>query len=82
MALSELQDWIMRDLAARGGKIQAVPARAGVRIEDIEAALGGLQRRQYVSVLGPPNQNSDLGKDVDELLLLPNGVAYLRTLRR
>jgi len=81
MALSELQDWIMRELAKKGGTIGSMPVRAGVTVEDMEQAIDGLRRHQYLEVIGPPNQNSDLGKDVDELRLLPYGVAHLRTMR-
>jgi hypothetical protein len=81
MPLSELQNWIIRDLGVRGGKIQGIPTRAGVGADDIEEAIEGLQRRKYVSVIGPPNQNSAVGQDIDELLLLPSGANYLRSAR-
>ena len=81
MPLSELQNWIIRDLGVRGGKIQGIPPRAGVGADDIEGAIEGLQRRKYVSVIGPPNQNSAVGQDIDELLLLPSGANYLRSAR-
>jgi hypothetical protein len=82
MALTELQDWIMRELEARNGMIDGMPARAGVAVDAMEQAIDGLSRLKYVSVVGPPNQNSDLGMDVDELRLMPYGVGYLRTRRR
>lgn len=78
MPLSELQHWIIRDLGARGGKIEGAPTRAGVSADDIEEAIGALQHRKYLSVIGPPNQNSAVGKDIDELLLLPFGASYLQ----
>jgi hypothetical protein len=81
MALSDLQDWIMRELAVNRGTIDGMPARDGVSIADMEAAIDGLRERRFLEVIGPPNQNSDLGKDVDELRLLPNGAAQLRNLR-
>jgi hypothetical protein len=81
MALSELQDWIMQELRDKRGMIEGLPTRSGFTSADMEQAIDGLVRRQYVSVVGPPNQNSDLGKDVDELHLRPYGSDYLRTLR-
>lgn len=81
MALSELQDWIMRELAMKGGTIESMPVRVSVAVEDMEQAIDGLRRRRYLEVIGPPNQNSDLGKDVDALRVLPYGVAHLRTMR-
>ncbi|RSU68155.1 hypothetical protein BRX37_25015 [Sphingomonas sp. S-NIH.Pt3_0716] len=81
MALSELQEWIMRELRERRGLIEGLPNRPGSTSADMEQAIDGLVRRRYVSVSGPPNQNSDLGKDVDELHLEPYGSGYLRTLR-
>jgi hypothetical protein len=81
MGLSELQDWIIRDLDARGGKIDGAPTRVGVSADKIEEAIEGLQRRKYVSVIGPPNQNSTVGQDIDELQLLPSGVSYLQSAR-
>lgn len=81
MALSELQNWIMRELAAKGGTIESMPERPGVTVEDMAQAIDVLRQRRYLEVIGPPNQNSDLGKDVNELRLLPYGVGYLRTLR-
>jgi hypothetical protein len=81
MALSELQDWIIRDVGARGGKIDGAPTRAGVSADDIEEAIEALQRRKYLSVIGPPNQNSAVGKDIDELQLLPLGASYLQSAR-
>jgi hypothetical protein len=81
MALSELQDWIIRDLGARGGKIDGAPTRAGVSADDIDEAIEGLQRLKYVSVIGPPNQNSAVGKDINELQLLPFGASYLQSAR-
>lgn len=82
MALSELQDWIMRELAARQGFIDALPVRDDVTTEEMEQAIGALSRRRYVEVVGPPNQNSDLGMDVDEVRLMPFGADYVRTQRR
>lgn len=82
MALTELQDWIMRELAGRNGLIEGMPARAGVSVDDMEQAVDGLSKRKFVSVAGPPNQNSYLGMDVDELRLSPYGISYLRALRR
>lgn len=81
MALTDLQNWIMRELATRNGLIDAMPVRAGVTAEEMEQAIDGLSKRKYLSVVGPPNQNSDLGMDVDELRLMPYGVGYLRTRR-
>lgn len=81
MALSELQDWIMRELRAKNGLIEGLPVRPDTDAETVEQAIEGLARRGYVTAVGPPNLNSYLGKDVDELRLLPNGAGYLRTLR-
>lgn len=81
MALSELQVSIMRELGTKGGVIEGLPVRPGVDNEAVEQAIEGLVERKYVTVVGPPNQNSYLGKDVGELRLLPFGVGYLRTLR-
>lgn len=82
MALTDLQEWIMSELAAKNGLIEELPARAGISVDEIEQAIDGLSKRKYLSVVGPPNQNSYLGMDVDELRLLPFGVSYLRTNRR
>jgi hypothetical protein len=82
MALTELQDWLMQQLAARNGLIEGMPARAGVTLEAMEQAIAVLSRLKYLSVVGPPNQNNVLGVDVDELPLFPYGVVYLRTRRR
>lgn len=81
MALSELQVSIVRELAMKGGLIEGLPVRPGVDNEKLEQAIEGLVERKYVTVVGPPNQNSYLGKDVGELRLLPFGVGYLRMLR-
>lgn len=81
MALSELQNWVMRELGTKGGLIEGLPSRSGSNAEEMEEAIAGLIGRRYVTVVGPPNQNSDLGRDVDELRLLPYGSSYLRTLR-
>jgi hypothetical protein len=81
MALTDLQNWIMRELAARGGTLDGMPVRDGTTVEQMEEAIHGLRRLQYLEVVGPPNQNSDLGKDIDELRLQPYGVGYLRTIR-
>ncbi|RZL82715.1 MAG: hypothetical protein EOP66_04625 [Sphingomonas sp.] len=81
MALTELQNWIMRELGTYQGKLDGLPTRAGVDAEEMEQAIEGLVQRRYVTVIGPPNQNSYIGKDVDELRLQPNGVGYVRTLR-
>lgn len=81
MPLSELQDWIIRELASRGGKIDGAPTRAGISADDIEEAIEALQRAKYLSVVGPPNQNSAVGKDIDELQLLPFGASYVQSAR-
>lgn len=39
--LSELQDWIMRESATKGGAIESMPVRAGVTVEDMEQAIDG-----------------------------------------
>lgn len=80
MALTELQHWIMRELGARNGLMEEMPVRAGVATDEMELAIDGLRQRQYVQVIGPPNQNSGLSKDVDELRLLPYGVEYCTSL--
>lgn len=81
MALSELQVSIMREVGTNVGLIEGLPVRSGVDNETVEQAIEGLVERKYVTVVGPQNQNSYLGKDVCELRLLPFGVGYLRTLR-
>jgi len=81
MALSELQDWVMRELRAKRGMIEGLPVHPEFTAVDMEEAIEGLVQRQYVSVVGPPNQNNALGKDVDQLRLRPYGDGYLRTLR-
>ncbi|MDZ7283833.1 hypothetical protein N4G62_17530 [Sphingomonas sanguinis] len=81
MALSELQDWIMRELAANRGMIEGMPSRPGVSFADMEAAIDRLRDLRFLEVVGPPNQNSDLGKDVDELRLLSGGISYVRRQR-
>lgn len=81
MALSELEDWLMRELGTRQGRIEGLPTRPGIEAEAMEQAIEGLIRRRYVSVIGPPNLNSTIGKDVDTLHLEPFGRGYLRTLR-
>lgn len=67
----------MRELGEKYGLIE----RPSVDEEAMEQAIGGLSKRRYVLVVGPPNQNSDLGMDVDELRLLPYGTDYLRSRR-
>jgi hypothetical protein len=81
MALSELQASLMRELGTKGGLIEGLPVRPGVDNETVEQEIEGLVERRYVTVVGPSNQTSYLGKDVGELRLLPFGVGYLRTLR-
>lgn len=81
MALSEVQGWIMSELRDRRGMIEGLPTFPGATPAGIEEAIQGLINLRYVTVVGPPNQNNDLGKDVDELHLQPTGNAYLRTLR-
>lgn len=81
MSLSELQVWIMRQLATQNGVIEGLPSRTAGDSEAVEQAIDGLIRRQYVTVVGPPNGNSYLGQDVDELRLRQYGVDYIRTLR-
>lgn len=81
MAISELQTWIMRRLGASNGMIEGLPSRSGIDAETMEQAIEGLVRLRYVTVIGPPNANSYMGKDVDELRLMPFGLGYLRTLR-
>lgn len=82
MALSQTQDAIMRMLAAARGRPIEMPLIAGNTEDEIMEAIEGLKKRQYVRVDGPPNGNSLIGQDVDELNLMPFGVDYLRTLTR
>ncbi len=82
MALNELQNTIMQMLAAARGQPIEMPVIAGRTEDEIMEAIEGLQRRQYVRVVGPPNGNSLIGKDVDELHVMQFGIDYLRTLPR
>jgi hypothetical protein len=81
MAIGELQTWVMRELATKQGLIEGLPSRPGTNPDEMEQAIDGLLRRQYVRVIGPPNANSYFGRDVDELRLLPSGVNFLRSLK-
>ena len=76
-----MQVALMRLLAAGGGQLPELPALPGKTENEVMEAIEGLQRRQYVRVVGPPNVNSLIGQDIDELHLKPFGVDYLRTLR-
>lgn len=80
MALSDTQNAIMRMLAAARGQPIELPVIADKTEDEIMEAIEGLQKRQYVRVIGPPNGNSLIGMDVDELHLTPLGVGYLRPL--
>lgn len=79
MALSDLQNAIMRDLRDAGGRPIGMPVQPPASEDDVMTAIEGLQRLQYVRVVGPPNGNSLIGQDVDELHLRPFGVSYIRT---
>jgi tRNA A-37 threonylcarbamoyl transferase component Bud32 len=81
MALTDTEVAIMRALAAARGLPIPMPALSGKSEEQIMEAIEGLQHRRYVRVVGPPNANSLIGQDVDELHLRPFGFDYLRTLR-
>lgn len=81
MALTELQEWIMQELVRQHGRIDGLPTRLGANAEVMELAIKGLVTRRYVTVIGPPNLNGLMGKDVAELYLAPFGQGYLRTRR-
>jgi hypothetical protein len=81
MALSQAQVLIMRMLAAARGQPIEMPVLPGKNEDEVMEAIEGLQRRQFVRVVGPPNGNSLIGQDVDELHLKPFGVDYLAALR-
>lgn len=82
MPLRELERWIMASLARARGNPIALPARAGTSENEMLGAIALLQRLRYVRVIGPPNMNSDIGQDVDELRLLPEGFMYLSRMAR
>jgi hypothetical protein len=82
MVLSELQTRILTDLSRAGNMIEDLPKITGHSDDAIEEAIEGLRKHGCVEVVGPPNQNSAIGKDVDELHLLQAGANALRSLRR
>lgn len=52
---------------------EGLPQIAGMTQHEVEAMLLDLAERGLIRVNGPPNQNSDLGKDVDWLELTSLG---------
>jgi hypothetical protein len=81
MALSDDEVAIMRSLRTSGGRSVSMPKMLGRTEDDMMTAIDRLQERQFVRVIGPPNANSKIGQDVDELQLQPFGSNYLRFLR-
>ena len=58
MALDEIQAAIVRDFIGPGGAPIRMPTISGKSDDELLAVIEGLQRRHYVRVVGPPNQNS------------------------
>ena len=79
--MNDIQEMIMRSLSGAQGQLIGMPAYTDKSEDQVMGAIEDLQRRQSVRVVGPPNMNSLIGQDVDELHLLPSGAAFLRTLR-
>jgi len=48
-----------------GCRREGLPVIEGMTRHEVEAMLLDLSQRGLIRVDGPPNQNSDLGKDVD-----------------
>ena len=52
-----------------GCRREGLPQIEGLDRHEVEAMLIDLSERGLIRVDGPPNQNSDLGKDVDSVEL-------------
>lgn len=81
MALSDIQIRILTDLQLGGGRLLGLPHIDQFSEDDIYAAIKGLQQKKAVEVVGPPNLNSLIGMDVDELYLTEQGVRLLQAAR-
>lgn len=81
MALSDIQIGILTILQRANGRILDLPRMDQVAEDDVYAAIEGLQQRKAVKVIGPPNLNSPIGMDVDELYLTEQGARLLRGAR-
>jgi hypothetical protein len=79
MSLTDNQAWMLRHLDSQkpDKAVTALPLREGASREDMEAAVAGLLESKMVWVDGPSNQNSDLGMDIDLMVLLPFGESAL-----
>jgi hypothetical protein len=56
-----------------GCRHEGLPKIEGMTGHEVEAMLLDLSERGLIRVDGPPNQNSDLGKDVDTVELTSLG---------
>jgi hypothetical protein len=71
MPLSENQRWILNLLSDNGGRWSSgVPCRETVTPDQMQADLLMLRDDRRLAISGPPNQNSNLGYDIDEIRLL------------
>lgn len=69
MPLSPEADAFLSSLCETRARHEGLPVIEGMTRHEVEAMLLGLVERGLIRVHGPPNQNSDLGQDVDWLEL-------------
>lgn len=76
MSPNENQRWVLKLLSNNGGRWSSgLPSRANVGPAQMEADIAELHRSRMLAVNGPPNQNAELGMDVQDMILLPAGRA-------
>lgn len=77
MSQNENQRWVLKLLSNNGGRWSSgLPSRANVGPGQMEADIAELHRSRMLAVNGPPNQNAELGMDVQDMNLLPAGRAF------
>jgi hypothetical protein len=76
MSPNEDQCWVLKLLSENGRCWSSgLPSRPNVGAVQMEADIAELHRSRMLTVSGPPNQNAELGMDIQDMSLLPAGRA-------
>lgn len=63
----QARDFLNKLSRTPGCRIEGLPEIEGMSRDEVEAMLLDLMERGLIRVHGPPNQNSDLGQDVETI---------------
>lgn len=79
MRLSDTERTLLADLTRQPtGAVGRLPSLAPLTLRQTEELVDRLVRLGYLSIYGPPNQNSLFGKDIETLSITAAGRTAVR----